>query len=382
MLTLTTLPLIGHGARFRQARMLPLLALLLCSPLLWQGGGLAVLGALAIAGCVLWDVPSLSDSDAQATAKPSPSMSARRGPEYMISQLIPIWSRQMNATRAQTGDGVENLLQAFNAMGADLSNLASDAGSGAGHSAHDVDAVMASARPAIDILRQSAEQAMALARHTQDRLVRCAELAQSHKLACNRLRSIARHTRLVAFNAAIEGRRGQGAGNAGFITLAEEVKLVSAQLEEAADGGDALSAALDAATAHARVEATLEAGHAAVLPDVVDAQVREAIALILQSMGSQARSSSAWRGRAECLKQQIDEIYVQFQFGDRVSQMIELISTNMSSFVQWVSAHPHPTQADVDQWLEDLDRSYSMEEQRAYHHGNVHVSASQGIEFF
>ncbi len=299
----------------------------------------------------------------------------------MISQLIPIWSRQMNTTRQHTGEGVQHLLDAFNAICSELAAFA-DLAQGRTHRVHDIDALLATSGPAVERLTAAAGQGLELAQQTQARLVNCAELAQRHRQLSSQLRAIARHTRLVAFNAAIEGRRGGAAVNAGISTIAEEVKLVSSQMEDAADTGDQLSHALELATAHARAQATLAEGSHCGMHQELEARVREAITSILQGVGAAGQGGGAGSSQAAHLRSQIDDIYVQFQFGDRVSQMIELISTNMSSFVQWVSAHPHPTQADVDQWLKDLEMSYSMDEQRACHHGNVHVDASKGIEFF
>ena len=34
------------------------------------------------------------------------------------------------------------------------------------------------------------------------------------------------------------------------------------------------------------------------------------------------------------------------------------------------------------EWLVALEASYTMEEQRSHHHGNVHVDVSTGVEFF
>ena len=39
-------------------------------------------------------------------------------------------------------------------------------------------------------------------------------------------------------------------------------------------------------------------------------------------------------------------------------------------------------ESDAAEWLVALEASYTMEEQRSHHHGNVHVDVSTGVEFF
>jgi methyl-accepting chemotaxis protein len=382
MLATAPQPLSAALDRLRHSPLLPQLALLACAPLFWIGGGMGILGMVIVGLGVMCHRASATAWRVHAQLDAPPTASGPRGPAYMISQLIPIWSRQMNATRQHTGEGVQSLLDGFNGICGELSELANTAAEGATHDPQDVEALLAASSPAIDLLRRSAQGAVDTARHAQTQLTVCAEQAQLHRQLSNRLRAIARHTRIVAFNAAIEARRGQADSHSGFITLAEEVKLIASQLEEAANQSDQISTAIDDATAQARVDATLSASTASGVEQALHADVRQAMTLIFQAMGTQGLGGGSRRRQAESLRSQIDDIYVQFQFGDRVSQMLDLISQNMSSYVQWVSAHPHPTQADVDQWLKDLESSYSMEEQRAYHHGNAHVDTSQGIEFF
>ena len=46
------------------------------------------------------------------------------------------------------------------------------------------------------------------------------------------------------------------------------------------------------------------------------------------------------------------------------------------------AANPRATPSDAAAWLTALEASYTMDEQRSTHHGNVHVEQSAGVEFF
>ena len=71
-----------------------------------------------------------------------------------------------------------------------------------------------------------------------------------------------------------------------------------------------------------------------------------------------------------------------FQFGDRLSQMLDIVAKDMQNFARWVAANPYATQSDAAEWLANLEASYTMEEQRSQHHGNVHIDRGSEIEFF
>jgi methyl-accepting chemotaxis protein len=47
-----------------------------------------------------------------------------------------------------------------------------------------------------------------------------------------------------------------------------------------------------------------------------------------------------------------------------------------------VAHNPTATQSDAAEWLAALESSYTMDEQRSHHHGNVHVKRSSGVQFF
>jgi methyl-accepting chemotaxis protein len=82
------------------------------------------------------------------------------------------------------------------------------------------------------------------------------------------------------------------------------------------------------------------------------------------------------------LSEQITEAFMHFQFGDRLSQMLAILGNDMGQLVRWVQRHPVATREDAAEWLQALEASYTMDEQRSQHHGNVHVERSAGVDFF
>ena len=114
----------------------------------------------------------------------------------------------------------------------------------------------------------------------------------------------------------------------------------------------------------------------------IDLRAREALAALVGGMGSSLQASADLKQAAAQLTDHFDNSFMHFQFGDRVSQMLSIISNDMLNFARWVTDHPRATQSDAAEWLAALDASYTMDEQRSHHHGNVHVERSAGVEFF
>ena len=59
-----------------------------------------------------------------------------------------------------------------------------------------------------------------------------------------------------------------------------------------------------------------------------------------------------------------------------------IVAIDMTNFARWVQENPYATQSDAAEWLAALEASYTMDEQRSIHHGNVHVDKTAGVEFF
>jgi methyl-accepting chemotaxis protein len=114
----------------------------------------------------------------------------------------------------------------------------------------------------------------------------------------------------------------------------------------------------------------------------IDLCARDALAALLAALGTSVHSGGEVQQAAAQLSEQVENIFVQFQFGDRVSQMLSIVANDMGNFAQWVVDHPQATPGDAAEWLTALESSYTMEEQRSTHHGNVHIDAGAAVEFF
>lgn len=365
--------------------------------LAWQGGWAAMVGAALVAvGAGLSrkasatartapDAPAPAEAAPQAPADDA-SAAGRQGAEVMVSQIVPVWSRQLELTRDAAADGVQGILQGFSGIselsGQLLDQLSAQAVVAAPGA---VDQAVQTKAPAVDRLTAASRRAfdqrdaaVAQLRRTGEGLARLARHAKT-------ARELAQHTRIVAFNASVESlRHGQGAEQAsdGRHAVAAEVRTLAARMAETAEQIDVLVRELAVPVNEARRRAEVSDTTPDELKLEIDIAARDALRTLLASMGSALASSADLQQTTSALRDQLDESFVHFQFGDRVSQMLSIVANDMSNFAQWVEANPRATQTDAAQWLVALEAAYTMEEQRSEHHGNVHVQQSAGVEFF
>jgi methyl-accepting chemotaxis protein len=379
----------------------------------WAGGWLGLLGAGALAaGVTAWLRSSglgstvsivreagdafSSPVSAAPPASPLQGYGARRpGAEVMVEQVVPVWSRQLEVTRDQASDGLSQILQAFSDINGALQGLTSNLASfkvtaqpGA------VDSAVRGASPALQALTAASTRAFAERDAAVAELARCnAGLNELQQLA-KQARELARHTRLVAFNASIESNRQPGAstsasadarshpGQAGVQAVAGELRMLSGRIGETGERIERVVSGLAASIRKARREGEVGLTSPEALQLEIDLCARDALAALLADLGASVSSGGEVQQAAATLADQLENIFVHFQFGDRISQMLSIVANDMGNFKAWVAAHPSATPNDAAEWLAALEASYTMEEQRSVHHGNVHVDASTAVEFF
>lgn len=370
--------------------------------LAWQGGAWGVV-AVAVAALGVWhlaprarDTLAVGDGEGEgedeasgSTPSPragagarAPATAGRVGAEVMVAQVVPVWSRQMDVTRTVASDGLAKLLENFAGVSGALEELSRNLQSftptatpgavddAVGQQSEALDALMA---PSLRAFRQRDDMAAVLAR--------CAETLSELQLQAKTAHEISRHTRLVAFNASIEAHRSNTVGS-GSQAVANELRDLASRMAATGEAVHRLVAQLSQTVNQTRRSADLDDTAPDELRLELQIQARTALNTLLSSLGTSLTGSRDLKEGSDTLRAQLEEAFVNFQFGDRISQMLSIVGNDMSNFAAWVATHPHASQTDAAEWLEALESSYTMEEQRAHHHGNVHVDRGSEVEFF
>lgn len=341
----------------------------------WQDAALPALVGGALAALLAWP---RSGGSAAARAK---SASAE-GTTLMASQLVPVWRRHIEASRDEAERGVGGLLQSFSNLSDGLSEAARHAekltpsvSAGATDEALDenADAVASLLEP----MRKSRAERDAMVAEMLACSERLAELGRVSK----EIRELARHTNLVAFNASIEANRA-GQSGSGFAVVAQEVRALAARSGEA---GQRIHDQLNAITA--RIDRLRKQSELGTITDeeldlMARSRARAVASALLTRLAANVRGSRELREAALRMNGELEQVFVNFQFQDRLTQMLDIVGKDMGRFAEWVQSNPSATHADVAQWLAALENSYTMEDQRTFHHGNVAIERNANVDFF
>jgi methyl-accepting chemotaxis protein len=301
----------------------------------------------------------------------------------MVSEVVPVWSRQLEVTRDAASEGLSNILEVFTQMSDALQTLTGNldtfqvsAAPGAVHEAVGREA------QALNTLSAASQRAFDQRDEAMAELSRCADALGELQQLAKQVREIARHMRLVAFNASIEANRHRGGGEGGSQAVAVELRMLSTRMGETGERVERVVLALQGSIRKARQTGAVQDTTPEELRLEIEIHAREALRLLLGSVGAALQGSQSVQEASVSLRDQLESVFMHFQFGDRVSQMLSIVANDMSNFALWVAEHPQATQTDAAQWLAALEASYTMDEQRSSHHGNVNVDKSAGVEFF
>jgi len=70
------------------------------------------------------------------------------------------------------------------------------------------------------------------------------------------------------------------------------------------------------------------------------------------------------------------------QFGDRMSQMVEVLHQDTERFARQLPQMSQAKAADAQAWLAALEATYTTDEQRLYHHGQAFTPQQSKVEYF
>jgi hypothetical protein len=82
------------------------------------------------------------------------------------------------------------------------------------------------------------------------------------------------------------------------------------------------------------------------------------------------------------VEQEIEQVLVGFQAQDRLSQMLDNVTQDMSKMSTWLASDGDMDEKQAQEWLERLYASYTMEEQRSQHMGGAVTQRESAVEFF
>lgn len=332
----------------------------------------ALLGLALLAAHRFWP--------AGATTPGAEPPTAERAEELSV-QVVPVWKRNLESAREHSARSAEGLLESFGRISSHVDQTLT--GQGADLELGAIEALLTHHQPQLDALLATTRQAVALKDKMLAEVVAMSDSLAEMVLATREVQTIARATHLLSMNASIEAtRNGQGQGQGGAGVVAEEVRRLASQSREAgtriAKHVNALQARMQALKLTVRAHDTEDDE----LLRSAEEAARTVIASLLHSLAHVNRSSRTLRNAGRQLQRDIETIFVEMQSQDRLSQMLSAVADDMGRFVHWTGGGVDDSGASPRQWLERLEATYTMEDQRSTHHGAVAVERQATVEFF
>jgi methyl-accepting chemotaxis protein len=298
-------------------------------------------------------------------------------------QALPIWARQVDTARLQTEDAIIALSGRFAGIVGKL-DAALAASELSGGSGSELSSALSAGRTelmqVIETLTAVHASRSALADQIRSLAVYSGELG---KMA-GEVEMIAFQTNMLALNAAIEAAHAGELGK-GFAVVAHEVRQLSNAARDTGKSiaqkiglvNDSLSSIIQTneQAAQRESEALRESG----------SRIQGVLGRFGEMSAGLAHSAENLRAESAAIKDEVGESLVQLQFQDRVGQILAQVVDTMRDLERRNSVPASFTQTAANEFMSDMSRSYTTDEQRRNHQGDTTQPAAaqpQSIEFF
>ncbi len=322
--------------------------------------------------------------------KPPPSLPVPELEKYLAgidkfaNEVAPVWSKHIESSRQEMEQAIGELTGRFAGITSGLDALVGSSSNPAFGRNEDI---FSTSNANLQKVVGSLDAALQENLQVLTKIRSLAGFIDELKTMAKEVARIAEQTNLIALNAAIEAARAGEAGR-GFAVVADEVRKLSNLSGETGkligSKVDQVSGAIQ--TTLAAVEKSTENETAAVAASQGNIQtVMSALHGVFETL---QRHSEEMNNQARVIKREIDESLVQFQFQDRIGQVLSHVRDSISDLPRHImrshgdgifGLKPLAT----DDILHELRSTYTMVSEHSAHGGSAHhEQPSTEITFF
>jgi methyl-accepting chemotaxis protein len=277
--------------------------------------------------------------------------------------MVPRWKHNIELARGQTESAIGSLTSEFSGIKGRLDKVLGDTS----NSGHDVlSTTIGGARGELEEILHELKSVMAAKRQMLADISSLGQLTEELQKMAAEVGDIASRTNLLALNAAIEAARAGEAGR-GFAVVADEVRKLSNL-----SAGTGASIKEKVAVASQLVSGAVEASEKLSHEDerlMADAEVAigDALARIDAAASGLTTSAELLRTESSHVGGQVDQVIIQLQFQDRVSQILGWVVTDLGRLDGRLADGTGKNALDFDaaEWLSSAERLYTTGEQAA-----------------
>ena len=264
------------------------------------------------------------------------------GPRIMVSEVVPVWQRHVEASRLAVERSVGDLLESFSRL---------------------CEGVMAASRlrhGPVDECSAAEPSGAAAARQTQVLTQLLSAVDITHQRREQLLGQLAET--LVQLDTIEADLRSSLQDDAPPLHRLDDRRSAVALLSQ--------QVAADTRHDHTRQDNALAQAQQSLAALAVEGTAPELAACALQTLSAR-------------IEHDLARVLQGLQFQDRLDQTLTNVTRDMQRFTDWMRCNEHASHADAMRWLAELERTYTMQEQRARHH-RLPVGPSQAgsVEFF
>ena len=297
-----------------------------------------------------------------------------KGLDSLCQKVLPIWASQVDMARLHTEESIANLAERFDGLSKRLDAAAitsQNTVAGENGTQGGIVELLQDSRLELGTITKALGTSLA----EKEKLLRSIEdlscfTEQLRKMAWE-VSSIASQTNLLALNAAIQAARAGDAGR-GFSVVADEVRKLS---HSSGDVGRKITETIESVNEAITDTLTISRKFARQDEETLN-NAKQIIASVLKrfTLAAAVLSDSEELLRAEnnIINHEISDVFISLQFQDRVSQILTLVVDDLNKLEQHLldlSNQGLSCSVNVEQWLENLAKTYTMEEQLAVHEG-------------
>ncbi len=349
-------------------------SLLLSGLLIWLGGTWPfwlVAGAFLMHGSwlVFRVTPSTEPAAIEIAESADPIYQSNL--DDFLEKLLPLWNQHIELAKTQTSEAADELSEQFVRMKQELEKTIALSGISGDNSVISLIREAEHELPKVfTALEESQKRRAALLTelHTMTKLV--GDLSNMAK----DVGDLASQTNLLALNAAIEAARAGESGR-GFAVVADEVRKLSTASGETGKRITEQVNSVTQAIQHVIQAATASSSDANRLISEAEKVVRD----VLQRLGGNAQDLEArldnMRGISTSVDTTLNQILVELQFQDRISQILGHIQADADRLCHTLSNGQPVDQA---AWIVNLKQTYTTDEQHALHAKQPPPQGGQG----